>query len=384
MQCRQVVLGVLGLVLAASAAHAAVPSEVTVFGQKYSVTVSKRAVTYKNGVKITVGDATDPTTSNGRAALDFVPGADSSADRLFVGCDIGGGAKADQLYVLTGADPNTGVFDEKSSAATQFFGGAVSDDDGGRVTNVLFLHDPPSTVAAGKDRSLALVQFAGPDALQFYDLRNLTGGNFVSDSVFGRWIAGDANSTDFRNNEDTNPNQHQDTDDNMPHADFVSLAHGPNGTIVATGYTSDSANLEMGVVDPTKDKFFPVLTNLATATANSTIKLDQAEHSMALIQVSDTEYWQLTTPDDPSGNGNDVTSDPLYRLKVTFPTDLANGKADSIKVDVMAKEDVFALGLAASTKGIYGLTAGRPVGTNGARRLYMADFEGNIFTLNPQ
>src|SRR5260370_29384659 len=124
MQQRQVVLGVLGMVLAASAAQDAnFPQTVTLFGQKYSVTSTNRAVTYKNGVTITVNGASDPTTSNGRAALDFVPGADPTADRLFVGCDIGGGAVADQLYVLTGADPTTGVFDEPNSTATQFFGG---------------------------------------------------------------------------------------------------------------------------------------------------------------------------------------------------------------------------------------------------------------------
>jgi hypothetical protein len=379
MQRRQVLFGVLGLALAASAAHAAVPNQVTLFGQKYSVTVSKRAVTYKNGVTITVNGSADPTAGNGRAALDFVPGADPSADRLFAGCDIAGGAVADQLYVLTGADPKTGVFDETNSTATQFFGGKVNDDVGGRVTNVLFLHDPNSAVAAGKDRDLALVQFSGPDELQFYDLRNLTGGNFVSDSVFGRYIAGDASSTDFRNGQDTNPTQHMDIDDNMPHAGFVSLAHGPNGTIVATGQTSDSSALEMGVMDPTKDTFYPVLTNLATANS----KLDGITFGPALLQMSDTEYWLLTQDADPGGQGNDVTTQDLYRLKVTFPTDLAKGKADSIKIDVMATEDLVKLGLAASAKGIYGLTVGRAAAANGPRRLYMADYEGNIFTLNP-
>ena len=379
MQQRQVVLGVLGMVLAASAAHAAVPSSVTLFGQKYSVTASKRATAYKNGVTITIDD---PSTGNARAALDFAPdsGGDATKDRLFVGCDIAGGDSADQLYVLTGADATSGVFDATNSTATQFFGGKVNDDIGGRPTSVLFLHDPDPNVAAGKDRSLAIVQFSGPDGLQFYDLRNLTGGNYVSDSIFGRWIAGDSTATDFRNNEDTNPNQHQDTDDNMPHAGFVSLAGGPNGTIVATGQTSDASALEMGVMDPTKDKFFPVLTNLMTATGGKIAET----FDPALIQASDTEYWLLTQDADPGGQGSDVTTQNLYRLKVTLPADLANGKADSIKVDVMDTADLVKLNLAQGTRGIYGLTVGRAATATGPHRLYMSDYEGNIFTLNPQ
>jgi hypothetical protein len=377
MQRRQVLFGVLGLALAASTAHAAIPNQVTLFGQKYSVTANKRATTYKNGVTIKIDD---PSTGNARAALDFVAGADPSADRLFVGCDINGGDTADQLYLLTGSDPKTGTFDETNSSATQFFGGAVNDDVGGRVTNVLFLHDPDSTVASGKDRNFATVTFSGPDALSFYDQRNLTGGNFVSDAIFARWIAGDATSTDFRNGQDTNPNQHQDTDDNMPHAGFLSLAHGPNGMVVATGYTSDSANIEMGVIDPTKDKFFPVLTNLSTATGGKIAEV----YDPAFIQAADGEYWLLTQDVDPGGQGNDVGTQNLYRLKVTLPTDLANGKADSIKVDVMATEDMVKLGLAQGTRGIYGLAVGRAVGTSGAHRLYMSDYEGNIYTLNPQ
>jgi hypothetical protein len=364
------------MVLSASGAYAAA-TEVTLFGQKYSVTVNKRATTYKNGATIKIDD---PSTGNARAALDFVAGADPSADRLFIGCDPQAGVLVDQLYVLTGSDPKMGTFDATNSAATQFFGGAVNDDTGGRVTNVLFLHDPDSSVAAGKDRSLAAVTFSGPDALDIYDQRSLTGGNFVSDAVFARWIAGDAGSTDFRNGQDTNPNQHQDTDDNMPHAGFLSLAHGPNGTIVATGYTSDSTDVEMGVMDPTMDKFFPVLTDLNTATGGKI-----TEHfDPAFVQAADGEYWLLTQDVDPGGQGSDVGMQNLYRLKVTLPTDLANGKAASIKVDVMDTQDLVPMNLAQGTRGIYGLAVGRAVGTNGAHRLYMSDYEGNILTLNPE
>jgi hypothetical protein len=374
------VVTLIGTVLAAAAAHAAdYPKAVTLFGQKYSVVSTDRAVTYKNGVKITID-----TAGNSRAALDFVQGADPSADRLFVGCDIAGGDVADQLYVLTGADPNTGVFDATNSNATQFFGGAVNDDDGGRVTSVLFLHDPPSNVAVGKDRNLALVQFSGPDELQFYDVRNITGGNFVDDSLFGRYIGGDASSTDFRHGQDTNPTQHQTPDDNLPYQGFVSLAHGPNGTLVATGQNQDGTNLEMGVMDPTKDTFFPVKTDLAMVTANSTIKLADAKFGPALVQMGPDEYWMLTTDADPGGNGSDATSEPLYRLKVTFPADLTKSAPNSIKVEVMGVEDLFKQGLnAAAATGIYGLTGGRPVTANGARRLYMADYEGHILTLTP-
>lgn len=373
------VVAVVGMLLVASGAQAAVPNQVTLFGQTYSVTASKRATSYKNGVAITIDD---PSTGNARAGLDFVPdpSGDAAMDRLFVVSDINGGDSADQFYLLTGADPKTGVFDGTNSNATQFFGGKVNDDIGGRPTSILFLHDPASTTAVGKDRSLAGVFFSGPDSFRMYDSRNLAGGNFVSDAVFARWIAGDASSTDFRDNQDTNPIDLQTPDDNMPHQGFVSLAPGPKGTIVATGETSDGSALEMGVMDPTTDKFFPVLTNLMTATGGKITE----NFGPALVQAADGEYWLLTQDVDPGGNGNDVGTQHLYRLKVTLPTDLANGKADSIKVDVMDTADLVPLNLAQGTKGIYGIAVGRAVGTKGAHRLYMSDYEGNLFTLNPQ
>src|SRR6266478_718753 len=108
MHQRQVVLGVLGLVLSAASVRADLIGNsvktgdtVTLFGQKFTAEVHKRDGTFANGVKIALqGPDTDTTQ---KANLCFVQGADPSADRLFVAARVGthgSTATGDQLYLL--------------------------------------------------------------------------------------------------------------------------------------------------------------------------------------------------------------------------------------------------------------------------------------------
>ena len=138
-------LGLLGLVLAASAARADLPPDypktVKLFGTEYNVRVDSRAGTFKNGVKIALQTPTADVDTKQKANLSFALGADPSADRLFVAAPIGGndeGPTGDQLYMLKGSDAS-GLFSPTTSEATQFFGGNVDINKAGRPNTVTFL-----------------------------------------------------------------------------------------------------------------------------------------------------------------------------------------------------------------------------------------------------
>ena len=89
MQRRQVLFSAVGLVLAASAAQAAVPNTVKILGQVYTVIASPRVGTFKNGVTVNLqtggGGAISDADVAKKANLAFAPGADASSDRLFLG-----------------------------------------------------------------------------------------------------------------------------------------------------------------------------------------------------------------------------------------------------------------------------------------------------------
>src|SRR5215210_5880902 len=79
---RLVLLSVLGLALAATTVHAAVPTTVKILGQEYTVITTKRVGTFKNGVTVEpqkVGGDQDVVPL--KAALEFVPGGTPDADR---------------------------------------------------------------------------------------------------------------------------------------------------------------------------------------------------------------------------------------------------------------------------------------------------------------
>jgi hypothetical protein len=69
-------------------------------------------------------------------------------------------------------------------------------------------------------------------------------------------------------------------------------------------------------------------------------------------------------------------------MELTFPTDLAAGTPGSIKAKILARETLKGTPMATSDGGVHGIAVGREV--NGGRRLYMADWQGNIHTLTPQ
>lgn len=366
------VVGVLGMAVASSAGHAAVPSQVTLFGQKYSVDVHKRDGTFANGVKITLqGPVTDTTQ---KANLCFVQGADPSADRLFVAAPIGqnnDGPTGDQLYLLTGADKN-GIFNTTNSKATQYFGGNVDRVTGGRAVMVQWISDADTGVK--KDRNLVVFDFTDADKYRFYDFDTLAGGDYISDAVL----------------EIQQPEEDETVaDPGMPDGDFEATALTPNGMLLVSGASMADSNgdrtPEFGVIDPTKNAFFNVKTNLIEATKNAAIKVDPPTdfpQSLVRLPNSPDEYWLLTSQDG-QGDDDNTTSETLYRLKIALPADLANAKPGDIKMDVLAKEDILATNLASSPGGIMGFSLGR-LGANGMPQIYMADWHGNLITLTPQ
>jgi hypothetical protein len=85
---------------------------------------------------------------------------------------------------------------------------------------------------------------------------------------------------------------------------------------------------------------------------------------------------------DQQGSDDATDTQFLYRMELTFPADLAKGTPNSIKAKLLAKESLKGTPMATSDGAVFGLAIGREV--NGGRRLYMADWQGNIHTLTPQ
>ena len=276
MQRRQVLFGVLGLTMVAAAVSADVPKEVTLFGQKYTVEVHQRDGTFKNGVKIAL-------QSDGakKANLSFAEGADASADRLFVAAPIGtndDGITGDQVYLLTGAD-NNGLFNTTVSSATQFLGGNTDRTVGGRPQTIAFISDANKGVK--QDLNLAVMNFTDADAMRFYDLDTLAGGNFTDNAVL---------TLAQPEEDETNAVP------GMPDGDYEAMAPGPNGTLLVAGLsiaddTTGDRTPEIGLFDPSTGKFLNLKTNLVKATDSSSVKIDPAtEPPNALARISDNEY----------------------------------------------------------------------------------------------
>jgi hypothetical protein len=378
MQPMRVVMGIAGLMLSAAAVQADLISNpvktgdtVTLFGQKYTAEVHLRDGTYANGVKIVLQGPADQTTQ--KANLCFVQGADPSADRLFVAAPIGtntDGPTGDQLYLLTGADTN-GLFNTKNSKATQYLGGNVDRSTGGRPVMVAWITDADTGVK--KDRNLAVMFFTDADKYRFYDFDSLSGGDYISDALL----------------EIQQPEEDESVaDPGMPDGDFEATAPTPNGMLLVAGNGIADSNgdrtPELGVMDPTKNAFFNVKTRLVDATKNAAIAIDpptDLPQSLTRLPGSNDEYWLLMSQDG-QGDDDNTSTEALYRLKITVPTDLANAKPGDIKVDVLAKEDILSKNLGSSTGGIFGFTLGR-LGASGMPTIYAADWHGNLITLTP-
>jgi hypothetical protein len=382
----RMVVGVLGMILAAGAVSADVPKTVKLFGQEYDVEIHSLAGAYKNGVTISqVTDFAD-RANNRRNNIDFVQGASPEQDRLFVVAAPNPSDdtdSADQFYLLTGADAN-GLFSPSASNATQFFGGKVLWSVGGRPSDVTWISDEDT--GPKKDHNVLLTTFAGDDFLRFYDLDSLSGGSYISDEVDhdpARIVKGIGTILDVGA-----PGEGEDArdhgDPNAPgRGQFTHARGGPNGTLIAMAKPLDVDGVEVGLMDPKTGKFLNVLSNLNEVTNNS-LTVDGTESAHSLAQFNGNEFWFLYTDPDPGGNGADDVRNDLVRVELTFPTDTNAGK-NTIKATVLGSENMLATGLddGGPEDGIFGLAVGREVSA-GKRIIYLTDWNGNILTLRPR
>jgi hypothetical protein len=370
MRRLSVALGVLGLAFAAALPARA--AEVTLFGKKYNVVMESRGQTYKNGVRVVL-----PSAGNRKAGLFFEEGADPSQDRLWVAAPITNdeSVTGHQLYALRGADAN-GMFTAASAEVEEFFGGNQNRNRGGRPINVIVANRENTGVK--QDRNVLLMTFWDDDAYRIYDLDSMNGDR-VSDALFSRLrksqgvSAGDAGE--------------EDPDENLPDGAFNAFALGPNGTVVVIAGGSGRFGAEVGVWDIKRNDAFPVLTNITDVTADSTRPLPgETEDGIALephafARYAADEYWFLYS-NGLDGDNDNADANRLVRVRLTFPADLASASQNSIKAEILGIEELKGGPVAgASAGGQYGLAIGREV--SGGRVVYLADWQGNLYTLTP-
>jgi hypothetical protein len=289
---------------------------------------------------------------------------DGSADRLFVGCPMNGAETGTHLYVLTGADAN-GLFSKGVATMDPFFGASVDAATGGRPYSIVHLNDVDTGPKA--DRNFAALCLDGNDSFNLFDIHPIPVGPYTENSLLRMEqpsIGGE------------NP------DPGMPFDDGLGMAPGPNGTLVMIGRAEGLASIEIGVMDPKQDKWFNVKTDLIEATKDSAVLIDPPEQEPnALARVTDTEYWMIGSATQ-GGDTDDTEYQYLYRLELTFPADLSTAEPNSIKAKVLAKESLHDTPMAqASPGGVFGMAVGREV--PGGRRLYFADWQGNLYTATP-
>jgi hypothetical protein len=382
MQSRQVLISAIGLALMGTGVRADAP--VKILGQDYTVTTTQRAGTFKNGVTVNLQGLTDntvdPAMAPKKANLAFAPAGTADADRLFVVAAHADtlGITSDGLYMLQGADAN-GVFSPDVSNATVLLRGDKNVH--GRPQNLLFLND--TDTGAGKDRNLVTYTFTNANELRFWDLGDLTTGAphteqgaFQKATVFELIQPG---TTEPVTDPDP-PREQQPDDPNMPAGNYEPAALAPNGLMLVAG--TDSGDWAIGAIDPQKGtSFLPIKTLIANTAASG--QIDTAEFPHSFVHLTGDEYLVIATGGDPNWNEANLTTNTLYHLRITLPADPTKEAADSIKVDVLDKEDLVALGLGKSdSKMIFGLAVGREVAA-GKPTLYMADWAGNLFTLRP-
>lgn len=353
-------LGVVGLVGATTLPAASQQKMVTLFGKTYNVDCQSRAQTYKNGLKVVL-----PESGNKKANLFFAEGADPSQDRLFVVAPINPdeAVTGHQFYLLTGADAN-GAFSPTSANLTEFWGGNQNLNRGGRPDAVMLISDMNTGVKV--DRNLAMHSLAGDDNYRYYDLDSLSA-DYISDALFSR--------IDRQTNAD-------EADPKAPFGALLGFALGPNGTVVTFGRADGGSGVAVGVADPKQDEYFNVLTNLADVTSSSTAPFPEGVHVTGAIRYAENEYWILVPTGAPDSDNDDTESDRIYRLRLTFPPDLAKGTPGSVKVDVLGSQELIGTPLHTTPGGVFGMAVGREVAP-GLRRLYFADWGGNLCVATP-
>jgi len=388
MHRRQVLFGAVGLMLLAPAAFAAQikdGDQITLLGRKYTVTITKRTGTFKNGVTVNpqMPDADNPVVPL-KANLAFAPDSsgDLTKDRLFVVAATQGvtGVTSDGFYLLQGTDTR-GVFGPEFSDAHVFFRGDL--EVTGRMQAVAFLND--TDTGAKKDRNLAVYTFTDANYLRFYDLTDLLAspatGYTDQDAFRQQALLSIIQSATTEAPAGSDPARDESLDDpNMSTAGWAGLAAAPNGTLLMVGPAN--GDWEISAIDATKGThFYPVKTALGATDAAGKIDTSQTVHT--LVRLKDDEYLMIASTGDPNWDETGITAGTLYHVRITLPADLTKEAPDSIKVQLLSDpEDLVALELGqGSSKHIFGLAAGREV--NGANILYMADYAGNLFTLQP-
>jgi hypothetical protein len=380
------VVALVALTLAAGAAHAQIPKTVKLAGQVYDVTAVKRFGLFKNGVTVNLQNgngAIDDASVPKKANLAFVPGATPAEDRLFVVAAHGGEAEvtSDGLYILQGTDAN-GNFSPEVSNATVLLRGNLQVH--GRLQNLTFLND--TDTGTKKDRNLYTYSLTNTDFMRFLDLGDLLAGAphteanaFRNATVLQIIRPGDTEQT-----VPPDPDNADITDDpNAPTNGQYAAALAPNGMLIVAGSETDPT---LSVIDPVNGtKFFPVKTSLAKVTESKVEDTGEAR-PQAFVRVTGDEYLMLVTDPDTGANAaeGDLNNQSFYRLRITLPADLTKEAPDSIKVEMLSRDDVPSLGLGQSpTHKLSGLAVGREIAP-GKPILYMADWAGNLFTLRPQ
>lgn len=362
MHCKRFLVGlIVALASVATAGAQEIAKEITLFGQKYALTAQSLGGQYKNGLSVV-----QPPDDNKSAEIRFAPGASPEQDRLFVATAFTNSPDivAHQFYMLMGTDAS-GVFNQANSNLTEFFGGAKDLNRGGRIATVTFISDVDTGMR--QDRNIALTSFTGDDILRFYDLDSMTG-DYIGDSLLNiiqRCINFD------------------EGDPGMPACGFVVGAPAPNGTLIFIG-RGEGEGPQLGVMDPSQNKFFDALTQLGTITEDQTIpfNIDMDPQDMELL--SGNEYLILGS--NPAGLGAERFAQELYRVRLTLPENLAQAEPNSIKAEVLGMveilnvdedKDLFGVG----PRGLTGMAVGRAV--NGVPRLYFSTGTGILITANP-
>lgn len=351
----------LACLLIGTVAHAQIAKEVTLFGQKYVLEANSLGGQYANGLTVVQPPAAE---DNKGAHIRFVQGETPEKDRLFVATAFRDTDefRAHQFYLLTGAGAN-GVFNQQNSNLTEFFGGAVGRERGGRIATVTFISDVDTGVK--RDRNLALTTFTGDDHLRFYDLDTLTG-DYIGDAVHSllqRCLGGD--------------------DEGMPSCGFIVGAPAAGGVFLFIG-RGEGEGPQLGIMDPNRNNFFNALTNLGTITEDQTIPYDIDLDPQDMVLLGGNEYLILGS--SPAGLPNDRDRQVIYRARITIPENPANATPGSIRAEILAQEEILSVDankdlLGVGVGGLRGMAVGRLV--NGVPRLYFSTRSGLLITANP-
>lgn len=373
----KVLFSSLALLLTAAAAQAAAPTTAKLFGQDYTVVVNPRVGAFKNGVMVA---PQMPTANYGgsdvylRAAIAFWPGAnaDGSADQLILSAPHQDDVEitADGLYVLKGNQ--NGVFSPANSDATVIFRG--NKQVTGRPQTLTFIND---TDTGPKDRNLYAYTFTEANMMRWYDLGELLKGAPHTEDLAFRNLAV-FNIIELALTDTTYPpdpsKDTQPDDPNMPAGSYLASAIAPNGAQIVVAQSGGS--WEISAIDPQKGTtFYPVKTEWSSTAAADAV--DQSETPTSFVHLTGDEYLILGVGGDPNSTEDQISSSTLYHVRVTLPADLTKAAADSIKVDMLEKEDLIAAKLGQSPNGAIAAVALGRNNATGKPNLYMTDWAAN-------